>query len=332
MTPAFCRKCGHSLLPDDAFCRGCGTVVTPRREPEGPFTAGEEPPENQTRPDTNMEAPAAEAGPVPATVEPAIAGPGTATVSPEQVAVPASVAESAPVPTPPVIVPAVSLPPAPVAPPVVAPAAEPRTAGDGGDGGSGRSRSGWWLGGGAVVAVAVAAIVLVASGALSSKARHRDHRPKAGNAVRQLVTATAPKGTSTAGTTTSTSPVDTAVAKQAVVNVLTAYATDYTHHSSSGLASIFSPGISRRGLAAAGCTVSHGRAAVLADYQAQFNEGTGAYQLVGLSPLQVVLSGSDSASVQATYRIAPGGTGRVAFRLSMATGRWLIVNVTATCS
>ena len=193
----------------------------------------------------------------------------------------------------------------------------------------GRSKAPFWAAGVVVIAAAAAA-ALLAAGVFSGSSKHARARVPT---LAARPPASTPVTTPTPTTSTAAAaPVDPAAEKLAVVAVLRGYATAYSDHSTAGLSALFSPVISRRGLASGGCHVSHGRAAVLAAYASQFSEHTGAYSLVGLSPSQVVLTGSVSAAVNATYRISGGGTGSVAFELTQTSGRWLIMSISATCS
>ena len=216
---------------------------------------------------------------------------------------------------------------------------------------------------GALVLVVGVAVALVATGVIGgSSARHRrggstlaatrstpsTSKTTSGTSVTSSAAATrtvastrsstptATATTTTTGTTTTrtattkTTPVNPAAAKLAVVAVLDRYQTAYSDHNVAGLSALFATTVTRRGLAAGGCTVSRGRTAVLADYQSQFSEGTGPYTLVGLSPAQVEVAGT-TATVNATYSISGGSTGSVAFTLSHAPAGWQISKVYATC-
>jgi hypothetical protein len=141
-------------------------------------------------------------------------------------------------------------------------------------------------------------------------------------------TGTGNTGTGNTGTGTGNTPADAS----AVVSDLHSYAAAYTDHSTQALSTIMAPNVQRRGLTASGCTVDHGRRAVLSAYESQFNEGTGPYTLVGLSQGDVQFGSHQTATVKATYRITPGGTGSVSFTLSRTSGSWLIIKIQATCA
>lgn len=127
------------------------------------------------------------------------------------------------------------------------------------------------------------------------------------------------------------SPAEQASDRQAIMGVLTAYQSAYSGHNLRGLEQLFTPGISRHGLAAGGCTVSHGREAVLADYQSQFEEGSGSYELVGLSPGQIQLDSTTRGHLHAHYNITPGGSGYVNYNFAELGEGWKISEVYATC-
>jgi len=116
-----------------------------------------------------------------------------------------------------------------------------------------------------------------------------------------------------------------------ITGLLASYQVDFSTHNAPALSGLFTPGVTRHGLAAGGCRVSHGRGAIIASYQSQFEEGTGAYSLVGLSEAQIHLDSTTQAHINAHYRITPGGTGYVNFRFTEAGEGWKISEVYATC-
>lgn len=163
-----------------------------------------------------------------------------------------------------------------------------------------------------------------------------------GVAVGVLVASGALKG-KTAGTTAQTSkpaaasvhalnPAAARVARGSVLDVLDRYTHAYSSQDLRGLASVLTPGVKRHGLAGGGCHVVRGREAVLRDYESQFDEGTGTYRLVGLSPRSVTLAGSDGAHVRTHYAISTGGAGFVNFALQRTAAGWKISEVFATCA
>jgi hypothetical protein len=172
---------------------------------------------------------------------------------------------------------------------------------------------------GLVVMLGIGAGVAVASGSFSSK----------GN---KATVVTVHQQANPAPNSTSMSSTEEQQKRQAVVGVLDAYQRDYTNHSTPGLGSIFSEKIKRHGLSGSGCSVVEGRQPVLEDYEQQFNDGTGAYTLIGLSSRQVQLSGPDNAEVHSHYEISPGGAGFVNFKLAASGNEWKISEVYATCA
>ena len=116
-----------------------------------------------------------------------------------------------------------------------------------------------------------------------------------------------------------------------IMGLLTSYREDYSAHNVLALSRLFTSGVTRHGLAAGGCSVSHGRAAVIATYQSQFEKDTGAYSLGGLSEAQIQLDTTRQAHLDTHYRITPGGTGYVNFRFVEAGEGWKISEVYATC-
>lgn len=174
-------------------------------------------------------------------------------------------------------------------------------------------------------AVGVTAILLLGGNGKSDRRRTGQAATTAGSYV----------GTSTTNANTATvpTPQETLPAAQAaVVALLGRYQTDYSDHDIAGLSSAFSAGVVRHGLAASGCTVSKGRAAVLSAYRSQFAEGSGTYRLIGLTRQHVELRGSGEAYVSSHYRISPGGSGPVSFTLIHEGHEWKIEQIHATCA
>jgi hypothetical protein len=196
--------------------------------------------------------------------------------------------------------------------------------GPGGAGRPGRREPGLYTLALVIVALAGVGIgVLFATGALSGGSRA---------SVKSPVSAT---GASAAAETPPT-PVGPTESERVrdranIMGLLASYQEDYSTHDVSALSGLFTPGVTRHGLAAGGCTVSHGRNAVIADYQSQFEEGSGAYSLVGLSGDQIHLDTTKQAQLNAHYRITPGGAGYVDFRFAETSEGWRINEVYATC-
>jgi Double zinc ribbon len=186
--------------------------------------------------------------------------------------------------------------------------------------------------------VAVIAVVLlcaaVGAGAilLLGGKRKPDHR-RTSQTTATVGSHAATSTTNTNIATVPTTPQETPpAAETAVVALLGRYQTDYSAHDIAGLSSAFSADVMRRGLAASGCTVSKGRAAVVSAYESQFAEGSGTYRLIGLTPQHVELRGSSNAYVNVHYQISPGGSGSVSFTLIRERQEWKIKQVYATCA
>jgi hypothetical protein len=166
--------------------------------------------------------------------------------------------------------------------------------------------------------------VLVATGVFSdgaSTVRPSAPAAAAANEKPQAVT------TTPAGPSLSEQSSDRAT----IMSLLDRYQSSYSDHDLSGLSSIFAPEVRRHGLAAGGCTVSHGRGAVLSDYQSQFEQGSGSYELVGLSASAIQLDSKTRAHLDAHYQITPGGAGYVNFRFAELGEGWKVSEVYATC-
>ena len=176
-----------------------------------------------------------------------------------------------------------------------------------------------------IALLGVGAGVVVSTGALSSGTHTKD--PSAPS-NRPSPSMTSSPATTSAGPT----PAERAHAQQAIIVALDTYQQAYSDHSLSGLADIFTPTVKRHGLAAGGCTISYGRNAVLGDYQSQFNEGSGTYELVGLVPGEIQMDGKTRAHLDAHYQITPGTSGYVNFRFAELGEGWKVSEVDATCT
>jgi hypothetical protein len=163
---------------------------------------------------------------------------------------------------------------------------------------------------------------VLATGALSSGSTKHPRPPAA------LQPAPLPKSQAPSGAT----PSERVRGRRAIMGILGTYQRAYSDRDTSGLASIFTPAIKRHGLAAGGCTVSTGRGAVLADYQSQFEEGSGSYELVGLSQWQVSFDSKTKAHIDTHYRIADSSIGFVNFRFTNSGEGWRMSEVYATCA
>jgi hypothetical protein len=183
----------------------------------------------------------------------------------------------------------------------------------------------------AFVAASVAAILAVgvgaalATGALSGGSRRGHTRATRQSATvsTALKAAPAPSGPT---------PSEQAGDRATIMSLLSDYANAYSAHNLSALSKLLAPEVIRHGLAAGGCTVAHGRGTVLGDYKSQFEEGSGAYTLVGLSEGQIQFNNTTQAYLNAHYRITPGGSGYVNFRFMDSAEAWKISEVYATCN
>ena len=115
------------------------------------------------------------------------------------------------------------------------------------------------------------------------------------------------------------------------MSVLGVYQRAYSNHEVPTLEGILSPGVKRHGLAAGGCSVTQGRGEVIRNYESQFEEGTGTYELTGLAPGQIQVTSRIRAYVNTHYQISPGGAGYVNFHFAELNGAWKISEIYATC-
>jgi hypothetical protein len=204
---------------------------------------------------------------------------------------------------------------APAAPPPPPGAAPPHAA-------TGRARSA--LGANALaiglIALAVVVAIAAASVALFGSSGDSSAPERGGSPGTQA-------GTDDGGDDT---PAPRPVHKQAIVAVLRRYATAYTNHDTDNLRFVFTPDVTRHGLAPGGCRDASGRAAVLLQYRGQFDLGTGAYTLHGLGPGAITVDGT-SASTDLDYSIEGGRNGRISFELARFAGVWRVSHVDTHC-
>ncbi len=146
------------------------------------------------------------------------------------------------------------------------------------------------------------------------------------------LSAQADAAASSGAATTKSPEFSIGAARRDIVGLLDTYQSAYSQQSTADLAGILSPSVTRHGLAAGGCTVSHGLRAVLADYRDQFQAGTGTYKLIGLSEQAIAFDGTAAARIKAHYEITPGGSGFVDFKFAEAGQGWKISEIYATCS
>ncbi|MHB8533149.1 MAG: nuclear transport factor 2 family protein, partial [Solirubrobacteraceae bacterium] len=172
-----------------------------------------------------------------------------------------------------------------------------------------------------VAAAGVLAGVLIATGVLNSS---NTATTTAGNPAKAAGKKTQPRPHQLTGAQVSSD-------RRAIVGVLSTYQRAYSNHDLESLGRLFTPGVKRHGLAAGGCRVVEGKPAVLADYESQFNEGTGTYSLVGLQSNQISIDTPNRGHVHANYVISSGGRGFVNFNFAQLGG-WKISQVYATCA
>ncbi len=187
-----------------------------------------------------------------------------------------------------------------------------------------------------IAAAALALMLAVAGGATAylTSNHHGAHpatRAAHPSAARNPTAALA-AATSSAAPTSGGPAFSASAARRDIVGLLDTYQSAYSDRSTASLARILSPSVTRHGLAASGCAVSHGLQAVLGDYQTQFQVGTGTYRLNGLSEQTIVFEGTTAARISARYRITPGGSGFVKFKFGEAGRGWKISEIYAACS
>jgi len=118
--------------------------------------------------------------------------------------------------------------------------------------------------------------------------------------------------------------------RQEIIMVLRRYAAAYTNHDTDSLRFVFTPDVTRHGLAPGGCRDSSGRAAVLLQYRRQFDLGTGTYTLRGLVPSAIIVDGM-SANTDLHFSIGGSRSGRISFNLIRFAGVWRISHVDSHC-
>jgi hypothetical protein len=178
----------------------------------------------------------------------------------------------------------------------------------------------------AAVAVLLGAGVaaVLATGALS----RGSHSSGISKPTQAAVTTSPPQATTTASLPTE---AEQSSDRSAIVPLLDYYQSDYSEHDESALAGLFTPEVSRHGLAAGGCVVSHGLTAVMADYRNQFEAGSGSYELVGLSEGQIQFDNTTRARLNSHYTLTPGNSGYVNFTFEELGEGWKISEVNAAC-
>jgi hypothetical protein len=108
------------------------------------------------------------------------------------------------------------------------------------------------------------------------------------------------------------------------------YATAYTNHDTKELRFVFTPTVTRHGLARGGCVDGDGRSEVLAQYRQQFALGTGRYTLTGLSPDAITVDGT-TAHVDARFAIGNARSGPISFDAERFRDVWRVSRVDSHC-
>ena len=115
-----------------------------------------------------------------------------------------------------------------------------------------------------------------------------------------------------------------------ISTVLRRYETAYTNHDTAGLKFVFTPGVTRHGLASGGCGDASGRDEVLDQYRQQFALGTGTYTLRGMAPTAIEVDG-DRAHTDLRFSIEGGRSGSVSFDLERFRNAWRVSRVDSHC-
>ena len=112
--------------------------------------------------------------------------------------------------------------------------------------------------------------------------------------------------------------------------VLRRYETAYSNHDTERLRFVFSPDVTRHGLASGGCRDASGRDAVLDQYRQQFALGTGTYTLRGMAPTAIDVD-ADTAHADLRFSIEGGRSGSVSFDLVRFENAWRVSRVDSHC-
>ena len=291
---SFCGRCGAQGAAGATYCPKCGSVLK--------------------RPAAS--APASPPSTTPADSAHTAAPEGPATVAQRQAQRPPAPPQP-PMPSRPTVLP----------PSSISPGGYPST--------SKRRRDG-------VPVVAIAAVVVLVAALGGAAALLINHKSAHARSTRASVSKPAAGGHTQpiqngAASTESSSAApaggaDEATAQSSLLALLSTYQTAYSNHDIQGVSRLLTPGVVRHGLTASGCTSSHGRAAVLADYESQFAAGSGTYRLVGLTASKIELRGAEAAHLNGHYQITPGGSGHVSFTFAREGTEWKISQVYATCA
>jgi hypothetical protein len=183
-----------------------------------------------------------------------------------------------------------------------------------------------------VVSIAVAALALTGNlgGGGSDSATSSNPPPPSSGA------STPSGGTGSNGSAEGDSGADGSTARPLsqdraeISTVLRRYETAYTNHDTESLKFVFTPGVTRHGLAGGGCRDASGRDDVLQQYRAQFALGTGAYTLRNLTPDAISVDG-DSAHTNLRFSIQNGRSGDISFDLKRFENVWRVSGVDSHC-
>jgi Domain of unknown function (DUF4440) len=115
----------------------------------------------------------------------------------------------------------------------------------------------------------------------------------------------------------------------AIIRILDQYQADFVGHDAAGLASLFTPNVTRYGVVPNGCGTLYGRSTVVKNYVSQFPQ-VHAYRLVGLSANEIRVNGS-VAHVHTRYRISGSNSGTIGFTLVRRPAGWRISSIRAQC-
>jgi hypothetical protein len=126
------------------------------------------------------------------------------------------------------------------------------------------------------------------------------------------------------------SPRTVAQDRSAILAVFRRYETAYSAKDIDGLRLIFSPGITRHGLAAGGCADARGRPAVLQQYRDQFRLPIGQYRFQGLQPSAITVDGP-RARADLDFSIGGSRSGTASFDLARSAGAWRVSKIDAHC-
>jgi hypothetical protein len=128
----------------------------------------------------------------------------------------------------------------------------------------------------------------------------------------------------------STDTTSEAQDRREISALLRRYQSAYTSYDIEALRFIFSPQVTRHGLAKGGCGDASGRPAVLLQYRQQFDTHPGRYILRGLTSSAIAVNG-DQAEVELRFTIVGTKSGTVSFDFTRAYGGWRVSHIDAHC-